>query len=842
MHRIVVAPFFLFLLSPVTLAAQPQDLVDKFEKRVHQTEELDLPYRLFVPDSYDSTLSYPIILTMHGSGERGNDNEDQIAKNRLATAWAEPDIQSRWPGFVVSPQAPGGGSWHSIIDASGASAQPFGNRSDIRAETVATLSLLDSLQSEFNIDPDRVYVTGISLGSFGSFEILDRAPGRFAAAVPMSGGFYASTTQSLHNVPLWIFHGESDTVVDPEWSRQVVRALMQDGRPVLFTDCGLDPAVCSPISNPEFDEAIDARTDLIYTGLPGLGHEIWAESYADPRLAPWLFDQHRILQDGVSISRPAGYPSFTGDEEIIWDVNDETENGELSLSIDNGETWVRVDSAVSNSGSITLKTVDFADTPVAKARLVFFDKDGFLHRREESAPFIIDNDGDGQPFLRVYDWALWSNPIIVDPVINLGVLAADPEQSVLDVLVSYSADGGATFAQIAEAQLSSSVEYQDIQLDLEALPNAARAQGRVTATDGNTTVEILTRPFVKMTERRSTRAVEQTAGSGVADIQVRWVDEAALTGHRYGINFNDQVPTATAFAVTDLTTGQTVLADEPLSDGLTESRLFDGIRLVVFTPRKAEVDLDSTGWVSGDSDVVVTIGSPTVNTPNGRVELIATPADYDVEIFEEVADTSKSVFGFPENEMRFTVTNRSSGIVDVLFSDRDDDMLPTPGDIIYILEPDPTDGEQALSWLMSFSEGAETTLPKSGDRFQFRTRKPVTAADEFEFDAVIGVSTSDDEVPGVLELFAGYPNPFSSTSRVEYRLAEPGLVQRELFDSLGRRVWRTSASESTGRHSALVGRGPTGDRLAPGVYLFRLTVELADSRQEIKSILLTAIN
>ena len=103
------------LVSAGTGYSQPQSLVDKFESREHTLDGFTIPYRLFVPSPYDPAVEYPLILTLHGSGQRGIDNEAQIASNRVATTWVEPDAQAENPAFVVSPQAPPGGTW-AIFD------------------------------------------------------------------------------------------------------------------------------------------------------------------------------------------------------------------------------------------------------------------------------------------------------------------------------------------------------------------------------------------------------------------------------------------------------------------------------------------------------------------------------------------------------------------------------------------------------------------------------------------------------------------------------------------------------------------------------------------------------
>ncbi|MCK5571827.1 MAG: hypothetical protein KAJ12_03670 [Bacteroidetes bacterium] len=155
----LIISLFLLLLSPL-LHAQ-EDIIAKFVPRLHRFQSDSILCRFFVPEQYDSTKKYPLVLTLHGGDANGDDNITHIMVYRIASSWADPMNQAKYPCFVVAPQVPSEKSWSDYI--------------------LLTGDLLDSLSTEFSLDTDQLYVAGLSLGGFGTFEMLRTYPDRFAA-------------------------------------------------------------------------------------------------------------------------------------------------------------------------------------------------------------------------------------------------------------------------------------------------------------------------------------------------------------------------------------------------------------------------------------------------------------------------------------------------------------------------------------------------------------------------------------------------------------------------------------------------------------------------------------
>jgi predicted peptidase len=215
-----------------------------------------IPYRLMLPKDYDKTKSYPVIFWLHGSGDRGNDNITQL---RTAVFLLDtPDFRNRFPCFIVAPQCPLKQGWADMnwLATSGK------RTPEPSVPMQLALKCLDEVEASYNIDRSRVYITGLSMGGYGTWDCLTRYPNRFAAAVPVCGGGDESTvTPEVAKVPVWAFHSADDPTVPVVRSRNMIEALKKAG------------------GHPH------------YTEFQGLGHASWNKAYSTPELFPWLFAQ-----------------------------------------------------------------------------------------------------------------------------------------------------------------------------------------------------------------------------------------------------------------------------------------------------------------------------------------------------------------------------------------------------------------------------------------------------------------------------------------------------------------------------------------------------------------------
>jgi predicted peptidase len=240
-------------LSLLTLGLSPgssQETMPRQTAQVFQTkitQKLRADYLLFLPQGYDvkGPRRWPLILFLHGIGERGKD--PWLVKKHGPPKVAEK--MTHFPFIVVSPQCAPGEWWSSE----------------------ALEALLDQVAAKYRVDADRVYLTGLSMGGFGAFALALQAPERFAAVAPICGGgnpftahaFDARRKAVLAALPFWVFHGDKDTAVPIEESERMVKALRKFG-------CVVD-----------------------FTVYPGVGHDSWTETYNQPRLYEWFLEHQR---------------------------------------------------------------------------------------------------------------------------------------------------------------------------------------------------------------------------------------------------------------------------------------------------------------------------------------------------------------------------------------------------------------------------------------------------------------------------------------------------------------------------------------------------------------------
>jgi predicted peptidase len=261
MKRFLVAGLTLTLLSlPYPLWAREDKkewtkLLDK--KTFTDAKKATLPYRLLKPDHYDPEKKYPLVVFLHGAGERGNDNEKQLIHG--VAEFAKEENRKKYPCFLIAPQCPEGKKWVEVDWGAESHRLPAKASEPERL----VLELIAALQKEYSIDAKRLYVTGLSMGGFGTWDLIARKPDLFAAAVPICGGGDETQAAKIAKLPIWVFHGAKDDAVKVSRSRNMIEALKKaDGRPK-------------------------------YTEYPEEGHASWVPAYKDAAMMKWLFEQKR---------------------------------------------------------------------------------------------------------------------------------------------------------------------------------------------------------------------------------------------------------------------------------------------------------------------------------------------------------------------------------------------------------------------------------------------------------------------------------------------------------------------------------------------------------------------
>ena len=202
----------------------------EYQKHRYKGTEKTLPYRLLLPENYDSSEQYPLILFLHGIGERGSDNELQLTHG--SDFFLKDDVRKKFPAIVVFPQCSENTHWAKVK-----SRQPYAffkrKRKNEQLEMVE--EFMAYVEDTFPIKSNQIYLGGLSMGGMGTLELLYRNPKKFAAAFAICGGAHTRWVRKLQHTPLWLFHGQKDQVISHGFSQRLYEGLLEKDAPVKFT-------------------------------------------------------------------------------------------------------------------------------------------------------------------------------------------------------------------------------------------------------------------------------------------------------------------------------------------------------------------------------------------------------------------------------------------------------------------------------------------------------------------------------------------------------------------------------------------------------------------------------
>jgi predicted peptidase len=216
-----------------------------------------LPYRIYLPTGIPEGRKLPLVLFFHGAGERGTNNVSQLVHGVMPLIRYGQQAQD--PAILLVPQCPAGKQWVNVPWSSTSHTMPAEPSAHLRL----ALALLRDQMRTLPVDPARVYVTGVSMGGYGTWDAIQREPQLFAAALPVCGGGDTALAPAIRHIPIWTFHGEKDPVVPVCRSRDMFAALQACGGHVQYRE------------------------------YPGAGHGVWTPTYNDTDVLTWFFAQRK---------------------------------------------------------------------------------------------------------------------------------------------------------------------------------------------------------------------------------------------------------------------------------------------------------------------------------------------------------------------------------------------------------------------------------------------------------------------------------------------------------------------------------------------------------------------
>ena len=244
--------------AAVGALARRLDLEAMTRAREHKTLYGEsLKYRIYESPGLRKGQKCPLVLLLHGAGERGSDNKAQMVHGvRGLIAFS---MRNDQPMILVVPQCPARMQWVNAPWCVDSHTMPEFPSQPLRL----AFELCKSVTENYPVDKSRIYVTGISMGGFGTWDAIQRKPEYFAAAMPVCGGGDTGRAKALIKLPIWVFHGDKDDVVKPFRSRSMVEAIKRAGGKPRYTEC------------------------------EDVGHDVWNQAYSDQKALAWLFSQKK---------------------------------------------------------------------------------------------------------------------------------------------------------------------------------------------------------------------------------------------------------------------------------------------------------------------------------------------------------------------------------------------------------------------------------------------------------------------------------------------------------------------------------------------------------------------
>ena len=250
-----IISFFIILTFNFNLFGQD------YQKKLFKINNDSLPYRILLPKDFDPNKEYPLLVFLHGAGERGNDNDNQLYHS--SNFFLSYEFRNSIPSIIIFPQCPKNSYWAKIKGIPNpkypTQKESFSDSLPENSQLLIVESLLSNIENTYKIDPSKRYIAGLSMGGMGTFELVARNPNYFAAGIAICGGANPNWAKFFKKTPLWIFHGLKDNVVPPELSINIYNSI----------------------------KTYNSESKL--TLYENVGHNSWDPAFEEVEIMNWLF-------------------------------------------------------------------------------------------------------------------------------------------------------------------------------------------------------------------------------------------------------------------------------------------------------------------------------------------------------------------------------------------------------------------------------------------------------------------------------------------------------------------------------------------------------------------------
>lgn len=485
------------------------------------------------------------------------------------------------------------------------------------------------------------------------------------------------------------------------------------------------------------------------------------------------------------------YRTLKNSEIINWTSTNNTLFVDIYFSSDAGDTWEQIAENINNNGAFQLNTKNYQDCSYGKLKIIGKDINYNPISLSESSFFIIDNEKNGVPFVKILNYEEYNDSSVVEDIISLKLMVGDPESKTLKAKAFYSATNELIDVFDIDPSFSTTKEFS-----LRKLPNSESASIEIEISDDSSTVSTTTNTFKKLTSRTPIAEKNYQYISWLSDakIAVNVIDSSKVTGNSYLLTFNDTTDIGVLANIFNETTKQNVLSQAPL-DSTRESVVFDGLS---FTTNfdKTVPDLNRTYLSTLAPPNTFSLLTRSIDLGSSiKYHCYSNPNDYKIIFYNNIVDTSINIKDIvnttsatnlppiPINFKIFNTTNNKilhAGVI----------KTGSIGSALNIFLVEKIGGVEKVTWNLVVQAGQPQTYPTGGDTLYFFTKKGLSISDSLRISGNLVNVVTEKMNPSTYQLIQNYPNPFNPTTTISYNLPKSGLVNLVIYDVLGKEIKR----------------------------------------------------
>jgi enterochelin esterase-like enzyme len=775
--------YFPFLFFVAVSFAQPSriELKNHFSATLSTTKE----FNIFFPEGYDSeTDRYPVVYLFRGAVDEWADpSEDAARRGNIKTVFDSLYLKKKVDKMIL------------IMPGLGAPAAQ-------NEYTYLVNDLIPYIDANYRTIPGRWHraMDGFSLGGSIVTNLLASVPQLFCSV-----GSYDGTLNSPYfdNTK---FSNASSTLI---YAIKQIQLLYHTG----------SVGGNNNSNNQAVFNILNAKG--IYNSLPSFVLDPNAQHnwfYADWHVAitlPLHWQKLHSAENNLNLALKKQYTEevLSGTQIIEWSrkLFPDDLTTYLFYSKNSGKDWTSFFSTKGNDSSATLNTALLSDGTRYKLKIITVGDS--LYGSYVTGTFTINNPGNAAPDV---NFAFMNEGETISGMCTLIWNAADADGDALSISLDLSHNGGFSWSSIATSVPNNGV----YDFDTKPFPNSNNLLFRITCSDGLLSSQSVSPKQILFNKRLDLSNAIFTHVNGHSDAVIKAMGMSIESLHtaNYSIIFKESLGEKT-YSVFN-TNGIEVVKDATELDGKTEGPLFDGFRLLVSDLQTPTVNVDSTRWIVGTSNLMGEIRLIDIITESGTVTAIPFPSDYEIRISNTIVDTSLALYGAGAVHLNFlvwnTTLNRKTKFV---FGDFDANGALSEFDELYLMEKDSLNNT-ILTWHVQFIASSTAINPISGDKFKIRIMKPLTKSDSYQFHFTPPLSTKREQsLPTKYSLSQNYPNPFNPSTMIEFSVLNNEFVSMTVFDILGRKI-QTLLNEkiTAGVHKIKW----NAEQYSNGVYFYRI--------------------